>query len=230
MEFTPSERCTISCGTVCVDPRAGKVLIIFNRRLGIWQLPKGRKNIGEDLHSAALRETYEETGVPASLLPLMVQTRSTKPPVESWAPHKSSGNPCDSMTHRTAPSIASVSSTSTACSTSTASSASSTAAVEGVTTAEAIMDPNVTSNRLNTEPVGIVRYPDLQVSTPGTMKTVFFFAAYADSTAPMGAGAQEDHEDLLAEWVEYQVADKRLRFVAETEAMWKVKNDIARTG
>lgn len=40
-------------------------------------LPKGRKNIGEDLLATALRETYEETGVRVSVMPLRVATRAT---------------------------------------------------------------------------------------------------------------------------------------------------------
>lgn len=149
MTFIPSERCTISCGTACVDPKASKVLIIFNRRLGIWQLPKGRKDIGETLHSAALRETYEETGVRASLFPLLIQTRCTKPRTEDWAAHDATGseNPGSTMTHRTVPSIASVSSASTAYSTSTASSASSTTALEGITPADAVYDFKMTDRK-----------------------------------------------------------------------------------
>src|SRR4051794_20852746 len=63
MSFHPSEATTISCGTVTIDTAARKVLLIWNRKLAIYQLPKGRKNIGEDMLSAAMRETYEETGV-----------------------------------------------------------------------------------------------------------------------------------------------------------------------
>ncbi len=58
MDFVMSETCTISCGTIFVDPEAGKVLLILNKKLAIYQLPKGRKHIGEDLLAAALRETY----------------------------------------------------------------------------------------------------------------------------------------------------------------------------
>ncbi|KAK1768703.1 NUDIX hydrolase domain-like protein [Phialemonium atrogriseum] len=79
MTFHPSEACVVSCGTVTIDPAACKVLLIWNRHLNIYQLPKGRKNIGEDMLSAALRETYEETGVHATPLRLKIATRATPP-------------------------------------------------------------------------------------------------------------------------------------------------------
>ena len=71
---------TISCGTVTLDFKASNVLLIFNQKLQIYQLPKGRKDIGEDFVSAAIRETYEETGYRVELLPLLVGTRATIPP------------------------------------------------------------------------------------------------------------------------------------------------------
>ncbi|KJR82655.1 uncharacterized protein SPSK_03539 [Sporothrix schenckii 1099-18] len=278
MTFIPSERCTVSSGTVCVDPRASKVLIIFNRRLGIWQLPKGRKNIGEDLQSAALRETYEETGVRANLLPLKIRTRSTtQPNVINDSAVDATRRRNFAATHRTTHSAASVSSVSTAYSTSimsTASTASSTpiqsytptlpekgplevdgdgsvqsekhgrtlaaegqdfalvdgSAVETVPVVATVVDPKLTCGLFNSELVGVIQYPDLQAATPNTIKTVFFFAAFADSTAAMGPGAQEDHEDLRAEWVDFQIASQRLRFRPEKEAMWKVRQDMARSG
>lgn len=289
MVFIPSERCTISCGTVCVDPRASKVLIIFNRRLGIWQLPKGRKNIGEDLQSAALRETYEETGVRASLLAMKIHTRATMPNGGGIYDMKTAPRSHNAVSHQTTPSTASASSASTAHSTSASVAPASikpavssvltpsftpaspekapvirslaesrgcghgqehkniTIAAKGAeelaggyttatvtetatSTAKATVDSKVTCDILNNEPVGIVQYPDLQAATPNTMKTVFFFAASADSTAAMGLGAQEDHEDLQAEWMDFRVADQRLRFGPEKEAMWKVRRDMERSG
>lgn len=77
MRFLPSHAITISCGTVTIDPDESKVLLIWNKRLEIYQLPKGRKDIGEDLLSAAVRETREETGVTPTPLRLKIATRST---------------------------------------------------------------------------------------------------------------------------------------------------------
>lgn len=70
----------ISCGTVTLDLRSCKVLLIRWRNPESkfeLMLPKGRKSIAETLEQAALRETLEETGYEASLLPLPIQTLAT---------------------------------------------------------------------------------------------------------------------------------------------------------
>ncbi|KIH94668.1 hypothetical protein SPBR_06249 [Sporothrix brasiliensis 5110] len=103
-------------------------------------------------------------------------------------------------------------------------------AIETVPVVATVVDPKLTCGLFNSELVGVIQYPDLQAATPNTIKTVFFFAAFADSTAAMGPGAQEDHEDLRAEWVDFQIASQRLRFRPEKEAMWKVRQDMARSG
>ncbi|KAI0385155.1 hypothetical protein F5Y04DRAFT_277219 [Hypomontagnella monticulosa] len=72
----------VSCGSVTIDqpesPR-GKVLVVFNRNIGIYQLPKGRKNFDEGFLDAAMRETAEETGVAVQPLRLKFGSRSTPP-------------------------------------------------------------------------------------------------------------------------------------------------------
>lgn len=67
----------ISCGTVTVDPRTSKALLIRWRKTDEYMLPKGRKNIAETLEEAALRKTFEETSYKASLLPLLIPTQAT---------------------------------------------------------------------------------------------------------------------------------------------------------
>lgn len=70
----------ISCGCIAIDPSARKVAILRDTTdPSFCTLPKGRKNINEDLLAAALRETYEETGLCVEPLPLRVATRATPP-------------------------------------------------------------------------------------------------------------------------------------------------------
>ncbi|KAI1854338.1 hypothetical protein JX265_012507 [Neoarthrinium moseri] len=72
----------ISCGTVTIDRAAfgdRRVLLIWNKNTKAWQLPKGRKNVHEDLAAAAFRETTEETGVAVRPLYLRFRTRFTLP-------------------------------------------------------------------------------------------------------------------------------------------------------
>jgi 8-oxo-dGTP pyrophosphatase MutT (NUDIX family) len=54
-----------------------KILLVRERFTKEIFLPKGRKNENERLRTAALRETYEETGYPATILPLKLPTNAT---------------------------------------------------------------------------------------------------------------------------------------------------------
>lgn len=91
MTFSPASSLVISCGTVTFDMVHGKVLLIWNKRFEIYQLPKGRKNIGETLLQAALRETFEETGVRVEPVQLKVATRATVPACDRVGePHQKS--------------------------------------------------------------------------------------------------------------------------------------------
>jgi 8-oxo-dGTP pyrophosphatase MutT (NUDIX family) len=72
-----SDEFAISCGTVTIDVRESKVLLIHMRKNGEYMLPKGRKDVGESLEATALRETYEETGIKAQLLPVAIDSQAT---------------------------------------------------------------------------------------------------------------------------------------------------------
>lgn len=72
-----SDTFVISCGTITLDPARARMLLIRWKKNGEVLLPKGRKNIGEALEDAAVRETYEETGVRVTLLPLPIPTLAT---------------------------------------------------------------------------------------------------------------------------------------------------------
>jgi 8-oxo-dGTP pyrophosphatase MutT (NUDIX family) len=47
-----------------------------------WLLPKGRKDMGESIEAAAVRETFEETGYPCELIPVRMPTRAPPPGVD----------------------------------------------------------------------------------------------------------------------------------------------------
>ncbi|KAG1817400.1 hypothetical protein EV424DRAFT_1624033 [Suillus variegatus] len=72
-----SESFVISCGTITLDIDQSKVLVIYLRKTGEYCLPKGRKDVGEQLEATAVRETYEETGYIVELLPLQLTTLAT---------------------------------------------------------------------------------------------------------------------------------------------------------
>ncbi|PYI01318.1 hypothetical protein BO78DRAFT_433769 [Aspergillus sclerotiicarbonarius CBS 121057] len=61
---------TLSSGTITLDLKTQKMLLIQHIPTKEIYFPKGRKNINESLPDAALRETYEETGFRVSLLSL----------------------------------------------------------------------------------------------------------------------------------------------------------------
>jgi 8-oxo-dGTP pyrophosphatase MutT (NUDIX family) len=52
-------------GSAIVVGDDGRVLLHRHKRLGIWLQPGGHADPGEDAAAAALRETHEETGLPA---------------------------------------------------------------------------------------------------------------------------------------------------------------------
>lgn len=81
--FRPAKSLGMSCGTVTIDLARAMVLVVWNNRLKLYQLPKGRRNIDETMLDAALRETYEETGFRVTPLELDVATRATPPQTEA---------------------------------------------------------------------------------------------------------------------------------------------------
>ncbi|KAI8722450.1 Nudix hydrolase domain-containing protein [Fusarium sp. LHS14.1] len=74
-----SDQFVISCGTVSLDVERSKVLLVRCRRRGEYMLPKGRKDVDESLEEAALRETYEESGIRVQLLPVDINSLATLP-------------------------------------------------------------------------------------------------------------------------------------------------------
>ncbi|KAL0952624.1 hypothetical protein HGRIS_006873 [Hohenbuehelia grisea] len=56
------------------------IQLCYETKRNFWFLPKGRKDIGETLETAALREAYEESGYRAEFLPLYNPTHQPPPP------------------------------------------------------------------------------------------------------------------------------------------------------
>lgn len=80
--YHKSDEIIVSCGTVTInqaDSSQPEVLVVYNKRIGIYQLPKGRKDFGEDFLNTAIRETTEETGIDVRPLRLRFGSRSTPP-------------------------------------------------------------------------------------------------------------------------------------------------------
>ncbi|KAK4459070.1 NUDIX hydrolase domain-like protein [Cladorrhinum samala] len=77
MKFVPADMMIMSCGTVTLDLERGKMLIVYNTKYDIFQIPKGRRNVGESMIDAAFRETYEETGWHARPLRVIMTTRAS---------------------------------------------------------------------------------------------------------------------------------------------------------
>jgi 8-oxo-dGTP pyrophosphatase MutT (NUDIX family) len=67
----------ISCGTITLDIEERKILLIRWLTTNEILFAKGRKDIGATLEATAVRETYEETGLRATLLPTSAPTRQT---------------------------------------------------------------------------------------------------------------------------------------------------------
>lgn len=50
----------LGAGMVVIQPSSGKLVLLQDERDKTWFLPKGRKDVGESLQYAALREAFEE--------------------------------------------------------------------------------------------------------------------------------------------------------------------------
>ena len=80
-EQFPSSHFLISGGSILFASTQAplRVCLIYHTARGEWLLPKGRKDRGESVTDAAVRETSEETGYPCKLLPLDLVTRAPAP-------------------------------------------------------------------------------------------------------------------------------------------------------
>ena len=77
-----SENFVLSSGTVPIDISKRLVLLLYYRPKGEYMLPKGRKNVGETLSAAAIRETAEESGFNCTLFKHQLHTNAQNKPVD----------------------------------------------------------------------------------------------------------------------------------------------------
>lgn len=68
----------LGAGMIILEHNTWKVVVIQEHNY--WFFPKGRKDVGESLEEAALREAYEESGYRASFFPLYTRTRQPSAP------------------------------------------------------------------------------------------------------------------------------------------------------
>ncbi|KAG6915239.1 hypothetical protein DXG01_012571 [Tephrocybe rancida] len=74
-----SENFMLGAGMVIIQPATHKIVLVYDTHKE-WFLPRGRKDIGETLEAAALREAYEESGYRVRFLPLYAPTHAPAPP------------------------------------------------------------------------------------------------------------------------------------------------------
>lgn len=53
----------LGAGMVIIQENTHKIVVVFETQKKYWFFPRGRKDIGESLEKAALREAYEEVGI-----------------------------------------------------------------------------------------------------------------------------------------------------------------------
>ncbi|KAJ7452038.1 NUDIX hydrolase domain-like protein [Mycena galericulata] len=87
------ENFLLGAGMVVFQPATLKVVTVWEKEKKYWFLPKGRKDVGESLEQAALREAYEESGYRVQPLPLYTQTRAPGPPSNRETPYRPNCEP-----------------------------------------------------------------------------------------------------------------------------------------
>ncbi|PFH48847.1 hypothetical protein AMATHDRAFT_64527 [Amanita thiersii Skay4041] len=70
----------LAAGMVIFQLGTDKVVVVNDPTVRSWFLPRGRKDVGESLEQAALREAYEESGYRVQFLPLYTRTWAPSPP------------------------------------------------------------------------------------------------------------------------------------------------------
>ncbi|CAN8100405.1 unnamed protein product [Discula destructiva] len=199
MKFLPNHKFVLTAATVTFRG-ANHVLIVHNTNPKynetFFTLPGGRKNIGETLETAAIRETLEETGYHVHVPHANIPTRATRSRVSENLHRKWQDRfqlPDDLPTSTTSPPVQGCSLVRSASTTS-----------------------SVVSDR-NKEPVCMITYTDSLADY--TKLRFVFYATLVDADQEPHAPALDSGEYLQAEWVSVEEALAMLRFEAEREAV-----------
>ncbi|KAJ6443922.1 NUDIX hydrolase domain-containingprotein [Purpureocillium lavendulum] len=240
--FHASQNLMISCGCVPVDPRRRRVAILYDPHTGITQLPKGRKNIGEDVAAAALRETREETGLVdfRALLPLRVATRAT-PTAAMLDAHFGTATPTAAAAAAAeAAAGAAAAAAPAAQDVQQDAAAAPSSAQPAVVAADAADATNgddqgewhnledVTSWQPNTEPIAVTT---MRCRSTLALKLVIWYVAAGDSTVEARADTREPWEEhYQLEWVDARDAPGRMTYAADASVVEKALDDMRRSG
>lgn len=199
----------MASGTVTVDRRARRALILYDRLTGLHGLPRGRADWEEPARSTAVRETLEEGGVRCALLPVPVPTRATPPPgrsstASSLSPSprlaaSSGGGSSGSSTPEPMLSPADDHHNQPPCYSSNTIAAAADDLYDDEIRDEA---GEVTKGVLLTEPFALLTH----FRSNGALAIVQWFVAEADSTVPFEEGQQMPDEDYEPRWVEFDEA------------------------
>lgn len=204
--FYPSHGFMISAGTVTVDLAAKQVLLVFNKRQGVYQLPKGRKDIGEDLLACAVRETLEETGVQVTPLALKVATRATVTKEEQQQEEEEMRGAVGGRRYGNG--------------------VSSTGGGD-CHGKDGIAGKGLTVGRYNHEAAACCQYMDLETKA---MKMIFYYAATGDSRAEPRPLEGPDEGLFENVWSSVDEAAERLTFKEDGQIVTKVLADMRRSG
>lgn len=208
-EFIPhltlSESLLICCGCIPIDPVQRKVAFIHDQATGVNQLPKGRKNIGEDIKTTAFRETREETGLDVVPLPLKVATRAT--PTEGLLLK------CDaekaSEDHVITPE-------------------DEWEDVDDAGETTTKSNAGLTDWVTNCEPIAITTY---RCEMTLAFKVIFWYAARANSMEITQQHTKEPWEQgYQLKWVDARDAGVQMTFEADGQAIEKALSDMRRSG
>ncbi|KAF9484164.1 hypothetical protein BDN70DRAFT_798276 [Pholiota conissans] len=73
----------LGAGMIIIQENTHKIVVVYETKKEYWFFPRGRKDVGESLETAALREGYEESGYRAQFMPLFNPTRQPHSPEDT---------------------------------------------------------------------------------------------------------------------------------------------------